>query len=592
MGDSRQIEISVRDKVAAHTEVFRCEVELVRRTMKYFEPLIDKQLSCDSGRDMVDSRTVMAARPLTLKVNCDVTIFRWLVNHMEGRAARLTPTHALSILLSSNFLKMHVVTEEALWYIHDHLVEVLLSGMDMDCVSGDLLGRLSAITRDVDIAKAMEELYDRQEDRHVNRAFLTALLRHLAMDCLSTRLAVTGDKNHKSKPLLVQSDGTSLNAESAATRSIEQEGGLRWCRLCGVLYDHVELQRLVRNYSAESGARSTSDCQALCAGASRRRVGPRGEVYGTHAPSTHPVNLALLPASKGGEAVELWAWRVLGATRYLSCSRCMRWMMLTEVPHHHCSPSLPCQFLSLEKGASRPLPSVSTSASAECAGLVRWYQRMSSEGLYATVGEVTPLQCPPEDAVSVAAESIVLSRVANTAAKDRAHPLASPCTWAAAPEAVSQVPTVGVGGSTLMDIDVRDYYERDFMQCMLNDLGACRTGPAANRQCPAAHQSQSPAAIPQQSAHPITLRTVSPNPTSSLMSLSSSAPIRLSPPRGSRTSAAGRCAPTLGSSTKASKLSVKVKSSNVTNASKCHSTSKTRGMTRMSDTLVHLYGKQ
>lgn len=334
------VEICVSDKATGGAESFECDLSLLRSTMTYFEPLIKKQL-LERQQSVKGSRD---PSPISLKVNCDLAIFRWLLTWTESAGKpSLSAANAVSILLSSCFLGMRELTESALGYIRDHLAEVLLSGVDMACVPGDLLGRLCAITTEASIANCLHALYSKGEARHPNRGFVAALLRHWVCDQLAltpAAPAASGSSSFHNRQLSNSSSNSPNAAIVSASTAVDifskaprpplpppmprsssaadpraDDNGLRWCRGCGLLYDHRELARLLAGDGAALSSpqmtkeplcracggpgATTSTTGGVGAGAggggggggsatARRtapRVGSRGEKLTTHAPS-------------------------------------------------------------------------------------------------------------------------------------------------------------------------------------------------------------------------------------------------------------------------------------------------------------------
>ena len=70
--------------------------------MKYFE----KYLSDSKSLDDID-----------ISVHCDITIFDWLMRYVHGKEPKLEIKNAVSILISSDFLQMERLINEAVKFV-------------------------------------------------------------------------------------------------------------------------------------------------------------------------------------------------------------------------------------------------------------------------------------------------------------------------------------------------------------------------------------------------------------------------------------------------------------------------------------------
>ncbi|CUG94345.1 Hypothetical protein, putative [Bodo saltans] len=318
---------------------------VLRSNMQYFAAVLDQLL------DVADRST---NTPLSLNVNCDIPIFSWLVEYIQGRGPEMIPTNVVSLILSSNFLMMSKLYEEGLVYLRDHLVDVLLTDVNMDCISADTTQALAMTMREDDIAASLLSLVESGNERCANRAFLTTLLRQVVQH-----------------------------------RICDDPVSLRWCHQCGYLVD-VEALR-----SVNASVVNEVPCQMLGAG----RVGSRGEVLRTHEPtltvldnfmvglqqqaasmaagstnvgvlvqggigslgvatssstsaaiggsvgpstvasSASASSLAAFQNATGGDAVELLFWRLLGCCRVYRCDGCDTAVPLIFMRQHTCNNS-------------------------------------------------------------------------------------------------------------------------------------------------------------------------------------------------------------------------------------------------------------
>lgn len=96
--------------------------------MKYFE----KYLSEAKNSNDID-----------ISVHCDITIFDWLMRYIHSMEPQIEVKNAVSILISSDFLQMAGLVEQALNYIAKNLNSIIKLPIDMNCMSAPLVKRLS-----------------------------------------------------------------------------------------------------------------------------------------------------------------------------------------------------------------------------------------------------------------------------------------------------------------------------------------------------------------------------------------------------------------------------------------------------------------
>ena len=97
-----QIIIHVCDENKKMNKDFKCEKNLLILNMRYFE----KYLS--------DSKS---ASDIDISVHCDIGIFDWLMRYIHMREPSIEVKNAVSILISSEFLKMKGLVEKALSFV-------------------------------------------------------------------------------------------------------------------------------------------------------------------------------------------------------------------------------------------------------------------------------------------------------------------------------------------------------------------------------------------------------------------------------------------------------------------------------------------
>lgn len=129
--------IHVCDETKNLKQDFMCPRELLVKEMRYFS----EYLSVDAQRwDEVD-----------ISVHCDVQIFDWLMNYVRRNSAgegakdkpRLEPSNVISILISSEFLKMDTLVEECVQYCHKHMSAIVATPCNMNCINSNLASRIS-----------------------------------------------------------------------------------------------------------------------------------------------------------------------------------------------------------------------------------------------------------------------------------------------------------------------------------------------------------------------------------------------------------------------------------------------------------------
>lgn len=353
----QDVHILVRDKPLHRTQNFVVPLLLLQNGMRYFQPILKKALK-DRSKDGDDSSKKKKG-PITLNVNCNIEIFRWLVAYLQKENPKLTNSNAVSVILSSHFLRMDELTDVALLYFRDHLADILVSGVDMECIQGELLGRFCTITKESHVAATLLSLYEWGKEDHVGRSLLVLVARHLAILRLNgntishqrCRFAenVSGGCSPPSstKKESAQSSTTassSFHPDIVADKtaegkenddfallgmSVPSDNGLRWCRLCGILYDSASIQRLLK-----LGKCIKPVCDALM-NQYELCMGPRGEVFTSHVASDNPVCISP-PSTWNQQEIEHWSWQVIGSILLVVCNICRCPCSLNEALYHSC----------------------------------------------------------------------------------------------------------------------------------------------------------------------------------------------------------------------------------------------------------------
>ena len=107
---------------------FKCDKNLLINNMKYFE----KYLSDSKTLDDID-----------ISVHCDINIFDWLMRFIHRKEPQIEVKNSVSILISSDFLQMAGLVEEALCYVSKNIAEIIQLPIDMNCMNSALIKRLA-----------------------------------------------------------------------------------------------------------------------------------------------------------------------------------------------------------------------------------------------------------------------------------------------------------------------------------------------------------------------------------------------------------------------------------------------------------------
>ncbi|KAH0521493.1 hypothetical protein LTLLF_101970 [Microtus ochrogaster] len=129
--------IHVCDEAKNLKEDFICPRDLLISEMKYFA----EYLSVDAQRwEEVD-----------ISVHCDVHIFNWLIKYVKRNTKEnkdceiptLDPGNVISILISSEFLKMDSLVEQCIQYCHRNMNAIVAAPCNMNCINANLLTRIA-----------------------------------------------------------------------------------------------------------------------------------------------------------------------------------------------------------------------------------------------------------------------------------------------------------------------------------------------------------------------------------------------------------------------------------------------------------------
>jgi hypothetical protein len=293
----RPVKIVVSDKQRREIKQFSCDWHALRRSMQYFETVLDK---------VPESSTA----PLTLNVNCDLVIFAWLMDYVNNFNPQLKVANVVSIILSSHFLKMGSLFKLALAFFKEHLTEVLTTDVNMSCVPPDVVAELESLLTIEELARSCLELQLADQDKCPNRLFLSQLVKSV----------------------------------SQMTVVPQRMPALRYCQFCGILYDAVKQQHYATiagqvggGVSAATGGggavTAVGGTAVLCPALSQGRIGSRGELMKSH---DGTVVFSEPPPTGSPAECELWCWRLLGTVGLATCRRCaatVPWLLMRS---HSC----------------------------------------------------------------------------------------------------------------------------------------------------------------------------------------------------------------------------------------------------------------
>nr|XP_020478953.1 uncharacterized protein KIAA1841 homolog isoform X2 [Monopterus albus] len=283
--------IHVCDETKNLKQDFTCPRDLLIKEMRYFA----EYLSVDPQRwEEVD-----------ISVHCDVQIFDWLMNYVRRNSAgegnkdkpRLEPSNVISILISSEFLKMDTLVEECIQYCHKHMSAIIATPCNMNCINSNLATRIA-------------ELFNHNEADDIR------------------------DKKDKFKSKLFQKkverlfDPCYLNRDSPGNAST-----LYRCGLClKILTKDTE-----RKISCVPG---------------KINIDTRGEIIYTHTrQKSWDINEYIAGLYEELKSWVLVYWRIWATINYLTCSRCQQVFVcaeLTQCRYHPDSVLYPS--LGAEKG--------------------------------------------------------------------------------------------------------------------------------------------------------------------------------------------------------------------------------------------------
>ena len=110
--DNNLIVIHVCDENRGINRDFTCRKDVLLSEMAYFRSYLNGSESCED---------------IDISVHCDIQIFQWLIKYLNepDSPPPLDTTNVISILISSQFLKMSVLVDICLAYVCGNLNEIL-----------------------------------------------------------------------------------------------------------------------------------------------------------------------------------------------------------------------------------------------------------------------------------------------------------------------------------------------------------------------------------------------------------------------------------------------------------------------------------
>ncbi|XP_064620548.1 SANT and BTB domain regulator of class switch recombination-like isoform X2 [Lineus longissimus] len=252
--------IHVCDEAKNVKQDFQCPRDLLITEMKYFADY----LSTDAHRwEEVD-----------ISVHCDVQIFDWLMKYVKRKIkdmpepTKLEPNNVISILISSDFLKMDSLVQKCIEYCHGHMNAILATPCNMNCINDKLVTRIA----DLFNHNELDDIKDRK-DKFKSKLFCK-----------------------KVEKLFESENSTLCSPENAST--------LFRCGVCKKL--------LTKNLQSK----------VKCA-QSRMTIDQKGQLQYSHQRDQNwDVNEFILDLKNELKTWREVYWRIWGAVNYLQCSRC------------------------------------------------------------------------------------------------------------------------------------------------------------------------------------------------------------------------------------------------------------------------------
>lgn len=157
-GDEQNlIVIHVCDENRGINRDFTCRKDVLLTEMAYFRSYLNGSESCDD---------------IDISVHCDIQIFQWLIKYLNepDSPPPLDTANVISILISSQFLKMSRLVGLCLEFVCANVNEILKMPIDLNCLNQELLTKLS----DMLSVDDLDEIVDRK-DKLVSRIYMRKL---------------------------------------------------------------------------------------------------------------------------------------------------------------------------------------------------------------------------------------------------------------------------------------------------------------------------------------------------------------------------------------------------------------------------------
>lgn len=111
---------------------FVCKKSKLLSHMKYFNQYREE------GTELED---------LEISVHCDINIFEWLMNYVQNPSTQklsIKISNVISILISSEYLRMEGLAKECIEYIVKHIGEVLLLPINPSCIGAEAIRQIAS----------------------------------------------------------------------------------------------------------------------------------------------------------------------------------------------------------------------------------------------------------------------------------------------------------------------------------------------------------------------------------------------------------------------------------------------------------------
>jgi len=262
--------IHVCDEAKNLKQDFTCPRDLLIQEMKYFADY----LSVESQR----------LEEVDISVHCDIHIFDWLMRYVkrgtglveEAAIPQLDSTNVISILISSDFLKMESLVEECIAYCHKNMSSVISAPCNMNCVNDKLTTLLASRFSH----NELDEVKDRK-DKFKGKLYFRKIMELF--------------------------EPSSSNPDSLGNASY-----LFKCGTC---------QKVMTKEQS---------CSIPCL-SEQTSIGFRGELLYDHNPDPMwDVNLLIMQLHEELHKWSLVYWRLWGIVNHLPCSRCGQMFQLSD----------------------------------------------------------------------------------------------------------------------------------------------------------------------------------------------------------------------------------------------------------------------